>query len=67
MLRSFCLFGMAGNPTDGAVSVSGADVVDTFNPSTNAYTTATGTVTLGVGQGAWVFSSSGGTLTITST
>lgn len=49
------------------MSESGADKADTFNPSTNSYTTATGTVTLGVGQGAWVFSSTGGALTLTST
>ena len=58
---------MVGNPFDRPATVTGAPVVDTFNPSTNAYTTATGTVTLGVGQGAWVFSSTGGTLTIAST
>ena len=58
-------FIMVGNPTDGPVSVSGADVVDTFNPATNAYTTVTGTATLGPGQGAWAFSRAGGTLTLT--
>ena len=60
-------FIMVGNPFDRAATVSGAQVVDTFNPTTSAYTTSTGTVTLGTGQGAWVFSSAGGTLTITST
>ena len=58
-------FIMAGNPTDGPVSLSGADVVDTFNTATNQYSVATGTVTLAPGQGAWVFSRFGGTLTIT--
>ena len=60
-------FIMVGNPTDAAVSVSGADVVDTFNAGTNSYTSTTGTATLAPGQGAWVFSRSGGTLTITPT
>ena len=58
-------FIMAGNPTDGPVSLSGADVVDTFNTATNSYTSSTGAVTLQPGQGAWVFSRFGGTLTIT--
>ena len=60
-------FIMVGNPFDRPATLSSADVMHTFNPATNSYTTATGTVTLGVGQGAWVFSSSGGMLTITST
>ena len=59
-------FIMVGNPFDKPATLTGAQVVDTFNPATNSYTAATGAVTLGVGQGAWVFSSTGGTLIITS-
>ena len=58
-------FIMVGDPFDRPATVSGAQMVDTFNPATNSYTSATGTVTLQPGQGAWVFSSTGGTLTIT--
>ena len=60
-------FIMAGNPTDGAVTVSGADVVDVYNAATQRYTVTQGTAILQPGQGAWVFSRSGGTLTITPT
>ena len=58
-------FIMVGNPTDSTVSLSGADIVDTFTPATNSYTVTTGAATLAPGQGAWVFSHNGGTLTIT--
>lgn len=58
-------FIQVGNPTDGAVSISGADMIDTFSTATNSYTSASGTVTLQPGQGAWVFSKAGGTLTMT--
>ena len=57
-------FIMVANPGDTPATVSGADLVDTFNPATNTYTTVTGTATLAPGQGAWVFSRAGGSLTI---
>ena len=62
-------FVMVSNPYDRPATLSGADVVDTFNTATNSYsyTSAAGTVTLQAGQGAWVFSASGGTLTIAAT
>ena len=59
-------FIMVANPGDTPATVSGADVVDTFNPATNSYTSVTGTATLAPGQGAWVFSAHGGTMTIAS-
>jgi hypothetical protein len=56
---------MVGNPsTTASVTVSGADVVYTFNTATNSYTGGGATGTLAVGQGAWVFSNAGGTITI---
>ena len=58
---------MAGNPFSRPATFSAPGAtIDTYSPATG-YATATGTVTLGVGQGAWVLSSTGGTLTITST
>jgi PKD repeat protein len=57
-------FVMIGNPTDTTVTISGpADAVDTWDPVANTY--RTGVTTLNPGQGAWVFSYSGGTLTLT--
>ena len=53
---------MVGNPTDGAVNLSGADVVFVFNAATGQYANASALVP---GQGAWVFSRSGGMLTLT--
>lgn len=56
-------FVMVGNPSSTAtVTVSGSDVVYTFDPVANNYVT-TGT-TLRPGQGAWVYSANGGTITI---
>ncbi len=55
---------MVGNPGSFPATVKGADVVYTYNPaitSGNPYTTTT---ELQPGQGAWVFSYSGGTVTI---
>ena len=58
---------MAGNPFDRAAIISAAGAtIDTYN-SVTGYATFTGTATLAPGQGAWVISSAGGTLTITST
>ena len=54
-------FIMVGDPFTVPVSVTGADQVLVYNPTTGQYTSAT---TLNVGQGAWVKSNSGGTLTI---
>lgn len=48
------------NPTQPA-TVSGADAMYTWNPSTGQYT---GTTTLQPGQGAWAYSAQGGTITI---
>ena len=59
-------FIMVGDPFDRPATLSGAQVIDTFNTAANSYSTSTGTATLAPGQGAWVFSASGGTLTITS-
>lgn len=52
---------MAGNPFDGQATVSGADVVLSYNAAAGQYVQST---TLNPGQGAWVFSRNGGTLTI---
>ena len=52
---------MVGNPADRPVTLSGADVVFTYNAAQGQYSAVT---TLQPGQGAWVFSRSGGTLTI---
>lgn len=54
-------FVMVGNPGCTTATVSGADEVVTFSPSTNGYTSTT---TLSPGQGAWAVSVKGGTLTI---
>jgi PKD repeat protein len=56
---------MVGNPsTTQTVTVSGAEVVYTFNTASNSYSPASGTATLAPGQGAWVYSSAGGTVTL---
>jgi PKD repeat protein len=58
-------FVIVGNPSSTqTVTVNGADVVDTFNPSSNSYTSSTGSVTLAPGQAAWVYSADGATITI---
>lgn len=57
-------FVMIGNPSTAAVTVTGADVVDTFNPAANSYTSTTGTATLQPGQGAWALSLRGATVSI---
>lgn len=53
---------MVGNPSDGRVNVSGADIVDAYDAIQGQYYQTT---ILGAGQGAWVFSTYGGTLTMT--
>lgn len=59
-------FIMVGNPLDVPVTATGADIIDTFNASTQNYTTVTaGPVTIPPGQGAWVFSFNGSPLTLT--
>ena len=55
-------FVMVGNPGCTTATVSGADEVLMFNPSSNSYTSTT---TLAPGQGAWAVSTKGGTLTMT--
>jgi hypothetical protein len=55
---------MVGNPTTTAVTVSGADVIYTFNTASNSYSSGATSVTLQPGQGAWVFSNAGGTITM---
>lgn len=55
-------FIMVGNPSSKTATVSGADIVYTYSP-TDGYQATT---TLQPGQGAWVFSYNGGTVTITS-
>lgn len=57
-------FVMIGNPSTAALTVSGADIVDTFNTATNSYTSTTGTATLQPGQGAWALSFRGATVSI---
>jgi hypothetical protein len=52
---------MIGNPSSSPVTLSGASTIFTFNPTINNYQPAT---TLQPGQGAWVFSVTGGTLTM---
>jgi hypothetical protein len=51
---------MVGNPGSFPATVRGADAVYVYNPSTGYQQTTT----LQPGQGAWVFSYSGGTVTI---
>jgi len=51
---------MVGNPSSSPVTLFGADIAYTYNPATNYQPTTT----LGPGQGAWVLSFGGGTLTI---
>jgi hypothetical protein len=56
---------MVGNPSPTQpVTVTGADVVYTFNPATNSYQGGGGSATLQPGQSAWVYSTNGGTVTI---
>lgn len=60
-------WGMVGNPYQTAMSVTlqKGDVAYTYNPTTGQYSQALmGTVSLQPGQGAWLFSASGGTYTI---
>jgi hypothetical protein len=52
---------MIGNPTSSPVQVFGGDVVYTYSPVSNYQISNT----LQPGQGAWVFSFNGGTLTMT--
>lgn len=54
---------MVGDPSGTQpATVSGADAVYTFDPVANTYVAAT---TLNPGQGAWVISLNGGTITVT--
>ena len=53
---------MIGNPGDTAATVSGADTVMVYDPTSGSYTPST---QLGPGQGAWALSNNGGTATIT--
>ncbi len=60
-------WGMIGNPypTSQTVTLQAGDVAYTYDPSTNQYSSAfTGTLTLQPGQGAWLFSSNGGSYSI---
>jgi PKD domain len=54
---------MIGNPGDNTATVTGADYMVTFSPSSNTYVQST---TIPAGGGAWVFSFNGGTATISS-
>ncbi len=54
-------FVMIGNPGDTVATVTGADTVLVYSPSTNNYTSAT---QLQPGQGAWAYSAAGGQATI---
>jgi len=54
-------FVLIGNPGDTAATVTGADTVLTFSPSSNSYTPST---SLPPGQGAWAMSNNGGQATI---
>lgn len=51
---------MVGDPFDGPAVLTGADAVSTYSASTGYESTTT----LQPGQGAWVLSRGGGTLTI---
>lgn len=54
---------MIGDPFNaGAETVSGADLTYTYDPITGSYQQAT---TLQIGQGAWAYSASGATVTLT--
>lgn len=61
-------WGMVGNPYGTAVSLSlqAGDVAYTYDSTTGQYSQpyTTGTVALAPGQGAWLFSASGGTYTV---
>lgn len=52
---------MIGNPLPALARVIGADAVLTYDPTTGQYQQAT---TLAVGQGGWVYFSTGGTVTL---
>ncbi len=56
-------YAMIGNPSNKVVNVSGADVVYTFDPVANSYSNGS-TTTLQPGQGAFVYSAAGATITI---
>ncbi|HLZ70095.1 MAG TPA: hypothetical protein VKV26_09340 [Dehalococcoidia bacterium] len=56
-------FAMIGNPANKAVTVSGADAVYTFDPVANSYSNGN-TTTLQPGQGAFVYSAAGATVTM---
>ena len=55
-------FVQVGNPGTKVVSLSGMDAALSYDPANNNYLQTT---TLGPGQGAWVFSRSGGALSLT--
>lgn len=58
-------FIQVGNPVSRTVTLSAAGAFFfTFNTASNSYALASGTVTLGVGQGVWVFSTTATTLTV---
>lgn len=52
---------LIGNPGQVPVSVEGADVVEAYDPVSNAFTTVT---ELHPGQGAWANSAQGGPITV---
>jgi hypothetical protein len=53
---------LLGNPGQVAVTVEGADVVETYDPTTNTYAVVD---RLEPGQAAWVYASAGGTVDVT--
>lgn len=55
-------FVMIGNPFQTAATVTGADVIYTYDPMAAQYQQVS---TLMPGQGAWAFSASGGDITLT--
>ncbi len=55
---------MIGNPGTSPVTVTGADIVYTYNASITTGSPYTSTTTLQPGQGAWAISNNGGTATI---
>lgn len=54
-------FVMIGNPGDTAATVTGADIILVYDPTSGAYAQTT---TLTMGQGAWAMSNGGGQATI---
>jgi hypothetical protein len=54
-------YALIGNPTGMTMTVTGADAVYAYDPTSGTYRQAT---TLGAGQGAWAYSANGATVSL---